>query len=74
MQIDGRRSVPLYRDGQIVKDLNRPGIQHPIPLVVNFHLPCAVVFKFEKSFILSLLQNDQLQILSFRPEGEISSS
>lgn len=52
MQIDGKPATPLpyaYRDGQIVRDAKGAGLQHPIQLDVNFHLPSAEIFRFGKN-------------------------
>lgn len=52
MQIDGKPATPLpyaYRDGQIVKDAKGAGMQHPIQLDVNFHLPSMEIFRFGKN-------------------------
>jgi len=48
MQIDGKPATPLpfgYKKGQLVK-MEGAGIQHPIRLDVNFHLPFAQMFKY----------------------------
>ncbi len=52
MQIDGKPATPLpyaYRDGQIVRDAKGAGLQHPIQLDVNFHLPSMEIFRFGKN-------------------------
>ena len=52
MQIDGKPANPLpfgYRSGQLVKVTTGSGIQHPIRLDVNFHLPFAQMFKYGQS-------------------------
>ena len=52
MQIDGKPAAPLpyaYRDGQIARDAKGAGLQHPIQLDVNFHLPSAEIFRFGKN-------------------------
>ncbi len=52
MQIDGKPTAPLpygYKNGQIVKATTGPGLQHPIQLDVNFHLPSAEMFRFGKN-------------------------
>jgi hypothetical protein len=52
MQIDGKPATPLpyaYRAGQIVKDAKGAGMQHPIQLDVNFHLPSMEIFRFGKN-------------------------
>lgn len=49
MQIDGKPESPLpygYRSGQLIHDEQGTGIQHPIRLDVNFHLPFAQMFKY----------------------------
>ncbi|WP_136796796.1 intermembrane phospholipid transport protein YdbH family protein [Desulfosediminicola ganghwensis] len=48
MQIDGKPANPLpygYKKGQLVK-MEGAGIQHPIRLDVNFHLPFAQMLKY----------------------------
>jgi len=53
MQIDGKPTTPLpfgYRSGQLVRTSDGTGIQHPIRLDVNFHLPFAQMFKYGQSF------------------------
>ena len=52
MQLDGKPTAPLpygYKNGQIVKATTGPGLQHPIQLDVNFHLPSAEIFRFGKN-------------------------
>lgn len=52
MKIDGKPATPLpyaYQDGQIVRDAKGAGLQHPIQLDVNFHLPSAEIFRFGKN-------------------------
>lgn len=52
MQIDGKPATPLpfgYSSGQLVKVTAGSGIQHPIRLDVNFHLPFAQMFKYGQS-------------------------
>jgi hypothetical protein len=52
MRIDGKPAVPLpygYRGGQIVRDAEGAGMQHPILLDVNFHLPSAEIFRYGKN-------------------------
>lgn len=59
MQLDGKPAAPLpygYKDGRIVKVISGPGLQHPIQLNVNFHLPSAEVFRFGKN-IQSIREN-----------------
>lgn len=49
MQIDGKPATPLpfgYRNGLLVAEAGGKGIQHPIRLDVNFHLPFAQMFKY----------------------------
>ncbi len=49
MQIDGKPAAPLpfgYRNGQLVPQAQGSGIQHPIRLDVNFHLPFNEMFKY----------------------------
>ncbi len=53
MQIDGKPANPLpfgYRDGQLVAAPQGQGIQHPIRLDVNFHLPFAQMFRYGQNF------------------------
>ena len=53
MQIDGKPTTPLpfgYSSGQLVHTTTGAGIQHPIRLDVNFHLPFAQMFKYGQSF------------------------
>jgi len=53
MQIDGKPTTPLpfgYSNGQLVQTAAGSGIQHPIRLDVNFHLPFAQMFKYGQSF------------------------
>lgn len=52
MQLDGKPALPLpfgYRDGQIVKNTEGPGLQHPILLDVNVRLPTKDMFRFGKN-------------------------
>lgn len=49
MQIDGKPAEPLpfgYQSGQLVARTDGPGLQHPIRLDVNFHLPFTQMFKY----------------------------
>jgi len=49
MQIDGKPASPLpygYHEGQLVARKNGPGLQRPIRLDVNFHLPFAKIFRY----------------------------
>jgi hypothetical protein len=49
MQIDGKPATPLpfgYRNGQLAPQAQGSGIQHPIRLDVNFHLPFNEMFKY----------------------------
>ena len=53
MQIDGKPANPLpygYKGGQLVKRAEGNGIQHPLRLDVNFHLPFAEMFSYSKNF------------------------
>lgn len=52
MKIDGKPASPLpygYSKGQLVAQENGPGLQHPIRLDINFHLPLAQMFKYGQS-------------------------
>jgi hypothetical protein len=49
MEIDGKPAAPLpfgYRSGQLVAQSEGRGIQHPIRLDINFHLPFTQMFKY----------------------------
>lgn len=49
MEIDGKPAAPLpfgYQSGQLVARTEGQGIQHPIRLDVNFHLPFTQMFKY----------------------------
>lgn len=59
MQIDGKPAAPLpygYINGQIQKTQEGPGLQHPVRLDVNFHLPLADMFHYGQN-IQSLMEN-----------------
>ncbi len=61
MQIDGKPESPLpfgYNKGQLVAKDKGPGIQHPIRLDVNFHLPFAQMFKYGQS-LQKIMENMQ---------------
>lgn len=61
MQIDGKPASPLpygYSQGQLVPQKQGPGIQHPIRLDVNFHLPFAQMFKYGQS-LQKIMENMQ---------------
>lgn len=61
MQIDGKPESPLpfgYSKGQLVTNDKGPGIQHPIRLDVNFHLPFAQMFKYGQS-LQKIMENMQ---------------
>lgn len=49
MQIDGKPAIPLpygYKNGHLVKKASGSGIQHPLRLDINFHLPFGEMFKY----------------------------
>ncbi len=61
MQIDGKPAVPLpfgYRKGHIVARPQGQGIQHPIRLDVNFHLPFNQMFKYGQN-LQQIMENMQ---------------
>lgn len=61
MQIDGKPATPLpfgYRSGQLVPQPQGSGIQHPIRLDVNFHLPFAEMFKYGQN-LQKIMENMQ---------------
>lgn len=59
MQIDGKPAAPLpfgYRKGHLVKHDTGKGIQHPLRLDVNFHLPFAEMFRYGQN-IQKIMEN-----------------
>jgi len=59
MQIDGKPASPLpygYRNGQLVPTAEGGGIQYPIRLDVNFHLPFGEIFKYGQRFQKAMKQ------------------
>ncbi len=59
MQLDGKPAEPLpftYKDGQLVPSDKGMGIQHPIHLDVNFHLPLTDLLHYGRN-IQSLMES-----------------
>ncbi len=59
MQLDGKPASPLpygYKNGHIVKTNKAPGLQHPIRLDVNFHLPLQEILEYGTD-LQSLMEN-----------------
>lgn len=58
MRLDGKPATPLpfgYRNGHLVPSETGTGIQHPIHMNVNFHLPLSELFHYGKN-IQSLME------------------
>jgi hypothetical protein len=61
MQIDGKPATPLpfgYQTGQLAPQAQGAGIQHPIRLDVNFHLPFNEMFKYGQN-LQKIMENMQ---------------
>ncbi len=61
MQIDGKPAIPLpygYQDGSLVETTQGNGLQHPLRVNVNFHLPLTKIFAFGQNF-QKILENMQ---------------
>ncbi len=59
MQLDGKPASPLpygYKNGHIIKTNKGPGLQHPIRLDVNFHLPLQEILEYGTD-LQSLMEN-----------------
>ncbi len=59
MQIDGKPAIPLpygYKNGHLVKKTEGSGIQHPLRLDINFHLPFREMFKYGQN-LQKILEN-----------------
>ncbi len=53
MQIDGKPAIPLpygYQGGSLVETTQGNGLQHPLRVNVNFHLPLTKIFAFGQNF------------------------